>query len=305
MADKLPNFLIVGAAKSGTTSLYYYLKQHPEVYMCPVKEPRFITAQFLKFSLERKWESEIEKKRVNNFQEYKRLFESAVHNNAIGEASPDNLYYYNDAIKYIKKYLGNIKVIIILRNPVERAFSHYTMCIRDSIEFLSFEDALEAEDGRQKEGFEFSLLYKSVGLYYKQVKAYLDNFTHVKVYLYDDLSNNALDLIKDAYKFLGVSDSFVPDINTKYNVSGLPRNKFIYNFLNSKNLFKSAIKPVVSTLLSEKKRKNILEHLKAKCLKIEKLKMNSETREFLINYYREDILNLQGLINRDLSLWLK
>jgi len=104
----LPNFLIVGAARSGTTSIWHYLKQHPEVYMSPVKEPRFMTAQFLKFPFRGIGDDKVEKSIVKNFDEYKMLFEKVNDEKAIGEASPDNLYFYEDATRQIKKHLGDV-----------------------------------------------------------------------------------------------------------------------------------------------------------------------------------------------------
>lgn len=302
MEVKLPNFLIVGAAKSGTTSLYHYLKQHPEVYMSPVKEPRFITAQFMKFPLTGIKSDKIEKNIVKNFDEYKKLFENVNSEKAIGEASNDNLYFYEEAIKCIKKYLGNVKIIIILRNPIDRAFSAYQMFLRSSREYLSFEDALRAEDGRKNKNLPFGWYYKSAGLYYRQVKAYLQNFTHVKVYFYDDLKDEILGLIKDMYEFLGVDKSFTPNISFKYNIGGVPKNKLIKIILISYRL-KTAIKKILKFFLGEEKTLQLIESLRTRGLK--KQSMKPETREYLKNFYREDIMQLQDLIKKDLSHWLR
>ena len=110
---KLPNFLIVGAAKSGTTSLYHYLKEHPEIYMSPVKEPKFITSQFLTFPFEGKGDEKVEKNIIKSFREYCNLFKDVNNEKIIGEASVDNIYFNDDAIKNIKKYLGNVKIVIV------------------------------------------------------------------------------------------------------------------------------------------------------------------------------------------------
>ncbi len=181
---KLPNFLIVGAAKSGTTALYHYLSQHPEIYMSPLKEPKFITSNFLKFPFQGPGDNEVEKMIVKSFDRYCDLFKGVKNEKAIGEASADNLYYYEQAIFYIKKYIGNPKIIIILRNPIERAYSAYLHLVRDERETLSFKEALAEEEKRRKQNWEFIWFYKNVGFYFNQVKAYLENFTQVKVYFY-------------------------------------------------------------------------------------------------------------------------
>lgn len=300
---KLPNFLIVGAAKSGTTSLYHYLRQHPEVYMSLIKEPKFITAQFLKFPFRGIGDDVIEKNIVKSYKDYCQLFRASNDKKAVGEASPDNLYYNERAIEYIKRIVGNPKVVIILRNPIDRAFSSYMHLIRDDNEFLTFEKALEQEKVRLRDNWEFIWFYKDVGFYYKQVNAYIKNFSQVKIYLYDDLKKDTLGLMKDMYEFLEVNSSFVPDVSTKYNVTGFPRNKFLHEFLTKPNIFKSMIKPFVRIFFTQDKRGKIMINLTAKNLK--KPKMKEETRQFLIKTYREDICKLQDLIQRDLTQWLR
>jgi hypothetical protein len=303
METKLPNFLIVGAAKSGTTSLYHYLKQHPEIYMSPVKEPRFITSQFIKFPLKGIGDDGIEKRIIKDFNEYKYLFKKVKNEKAIGDASLDNLYFYEDATKYIKKYLGDAKIIIILRNPIERAFSQHTMFIRELRENLSFEDALKAEEERISKNWAFGWHYTKVGFYYKQIRAYLGNFTNVKIYLFDDLKSDPLGLIKDIYKFLEVDDTFIPKINTIYNVSGIPKSKFINNLLLKAKIFKPFMMQISRLFFLEEKMLKLTEWLDT--INLEKPQMKPETREYLKNLFREDILKLQTLINRDLSHWLK
>jgi len=301
--NKLPNFLIVGAAKSGTTSLYHYLKQHPEIYMSSIKEPKFITSQFLTFPFKGIGDENIEKNVIRSFREYCNLFKYVSNEKLIGEASADNLYYYEKAINYIRKYLQQLKIIIIIRNPMDRAFSAFWHLKRNNRESLSFEEGIRKEKKRKENNWEFIWFYTEVGFYYNQVKAYLDNFNQVKIYLFDDLKKDGLGLVKDIYKFLGVDTSFTPDISIKYNVSGIPKNKFIHKFLKEPNILKNAVAPFAKTLISKEKRRKIIEKIRMRNL--QKHQMKPETREYLKNLYREDILKLQDLIKRDLSGWLE
>lgn len=298
---KLPNFLIVGAAKSGTTSLYYYLKQHPEIYMSAIKEPKFFSAQFVKYNPKVIKENLV----ITKYEDYKNLFENVDRENAIGEASADYLYFYDGCIKLIKKYLGDVKIIIILRNPVEMTFSMYQMFIRQGKEHLSFEDALNAEQERKRLnwGYGGGWYYKDLGFYYIQVKSYLENFTHVKVYLFDDLKSNPLSLIKDMYQFLDVDDTFVPDTDIKYNPGGVPNNKLVYTLLTIFKRFKKPIIQICKFFSLEKKFFEITENIRKIILRKQEMKL--ETRAYLRDQYREDISRLQDLINRDLSHWLK
>ncbi|HDL01569.1 MAG TPA: sulfotransferase, partial [candidate division Zixibacteria bacterium] len=129
--SNLPNFLIAGASKSGTTSLHSYLKQHPMIFM-PVKESRFFVSEiFENLSPKDPRYEHIIKYTIFNYYDYVKLFENVNNEHAIGEAGTLYLYYYKIAISKIKKYLGNNKIIIILRNPTDRAFSAYMHLLRD------------------------------------------------------------------------------------------------------------------------------------------------------------------------------
>ncbi len=303
--NNLPNFLIIGAARSGTTSLYHYLREHPEVFLPEHKEPKFITSTFLKFPFIGKGDQKSESNIIKNFNNYKKLYNKVTDETVIGEASTDTLYYHKQAPKKIKKYLGNPKIIIILRNPTERAYSAYWFlkgCDREKKS--NFKEALKAEGQRIKQPRDFIWYYKDVGLYYKQVKSYLENFDQVKIYLFKELKENPKKLIKDAYKFLDIDPSFIPKLITKHNASGKHRSKIIHNLLNKPNIFKKTIKKIVKTLhLFPNQLKKI--SLKLSNNNLKKGKINEEDKKYLKNYYKKDIKKLEELINKDLSHWLK
>jgi hypothetical protein len=300
--NNLPNFLIVGAAKSGTTFLYECLKEHPEIFMPSLKEPRFITSNFINFPLNGMDEN-VEKYIVKDFNNYLDLFSCVGNKNCIGEASTDNLYFYKDAIKYIKKNFGDIKIIIILRNPIERAFSAYLHLVRDNREFLTFEEALLEEDKRKNNNWDFIWFYKDAGLYYKQVKAYLENFLKVKIYLYENLKNNPLFVLKDIYSFLEVDNNYIPkSINKKFNISGVPKINFMHQFILKPNIIKTVIRYPVRIVLPRKYRLRIINKILYYNLK--KPEINEITRESLKLFFKEDILKLQVLSGIDLSNWI-
>lgn len=298
----LPNFLIVGAAKAGTTSLYYYLKEHPEIFLPERKELRFFSD--MPGNFKGPGDENVNRTIIKSIKEYKKFYENVRNEKAIGDISPEYLYYFNKSIKNIKNILGDPKIIIILRNPIDRAFSHYLYFVRDGREIFSFEEALKSEEMRKKLNWEWSWFYKDVGFYYKQVKAYMENFSNIKVYLYDDLKKDTLGLVQDIYRFLEVDDFFVPkSVTTKFNVSGIPKNKIFHSFLTKPNILKGAIKPFIKVLISKDTRRKLQNWLLQKNL--EKPQMKPETREYLKKIYRKDILRLQDLIKRDLSHWLR
>src|SRR6056297_715161 len=172
----LPDFLVVGASKSGTSSIYHYLKQHPDIFLSDEqKEGRYFSR--MKGNFNGPGDSGINEYIIPDIEHYRPLFNNHSNEKAVGDISPEYLYFHQQAIPLIKKILGDeTKIIIILRSPVERAFSGYMHFKRDKRESLSFEEALEKEEERLNNNWIWAWQYKNSGLYYKQVKAYLDNF---------------------------------------------------------------------------------------------------------------------------------
>lgn len=311
MSEQLikPNFLIVGAAKSGTTSLWYYLSQHPDIFMARPKELKFLSSAKISedSNILYKFQYICDCTPINCIEDYFNAFCNVNAEEAVGEASTHYLFTYESTIPVIKKHIGNPKIIIILRDPVERAFSSYRHTTRNDPrayhfnETRSFEECLELDEIHRMKNETLTMMhyYKSVGFYYHQVKAYLENFSHVKVYLYDDLSKNPKNLIRDIYSFLEVDPNFSPDINLKMNVS-LPDKNLLQKTIFSHKMRK-LMAPLLFSLLGES---NSIKLYNFVLKQFRKDEMKSETRQYLINLYREDILKLQDLIQRDLSHWL-
>jgi hypothetical protein len=297
---RLPNFLIVGMSRCGTTSLYHYLKEHPAVFMSRVKEPSFFLAQCRPVpenGIGDDW-----RKYYKTLEEYGGLFERAGKYKAIGEASSENLYHAEKVIPHIQEHLGNPKIIISLRNPVDRAFSAYTFLISENREFLSFEEGLRQEEKRRADGWRHIWLYRDAGFYFRGVKAYLEKFSEVKVCLFDDLHKSPLSLVQDVYRFLGVDPSYIPDVSARYKTSGIPRSRRINRLFEEPTRLRSLVRGVGKLLLKEDGWVKWRDRLKARSYA--EARMKPETRRYLEGVYRDDILKLQDLIGRDLSPWL-
>lgn len=294
---KLPNFLIIGAAKAGTTSLHYYIGQHPQVYMSPLKEPRFFALEGERLNFQNP-DREINQSSVTTFSDYCNLFEGVTDEIAIGEASP--LYLYSTkAIERISHYVPDAKLIAILRNPVDRAYSCYKHLI--ALEKFSFAESLHEEENRIHQNWAHLWHYKQGGYYYRQLKPYFEKFgdDKIRVYLFDDLKSNPLDVVSNAFSFLGVDSSFIPDFTYK-NVSNNPKVKVLQNIVSTKNWIRFLSKKV----FPESLRKSIAQEIRSWNSK-EFPPMPEDIRLQLIEDYREDVLQLQDLIKTDLSQWLK
>lgn len=304
--NNFPDFLIIGAAKAGTTSLHNYLTSHSSLALSQPKEPKFLSYQSGIRKFEGPGDSSVYSGIIKSLADYNNLFYEETHNVRKGESSADSLYYFQSVIPVIKNIIGDPSIIILLRNPVERAFSAYTHLRRDNRETLSFEDALAVEQDRIEKGYEFIWHYKNVGRYAEQVNAYIDNFSKIKIFLFEDLKDNPQKVTNDTCNFIGVSPVKINAAKV-YNKSGIPKEnwqtKTFSRFFKSENHVKNILKPLIPKHLRQNIRSKAKEQLFDKNLV--KPKMNPETRKMLIEYFREDILNLQTLINRDLSNWLK
>ena len=300
MRNNLPNFLIVGAAKCGTSSLHNYLNQHPDVFMpsyneqgMKVKEPRFLIKDLVKDRLHNG---------VWDLKSYQALFNNVINEKAIGESTVLYLYYYNEAIKNIKKYLGDdVKIIIILRNPLDRAFSAYTHVSRSLKEPLSFEEALEVEENRLEndETLTPMVMYKDMGLYHDMVNAYVENFKNVHVIMYVDFQQNTKEVVKKTLAFLGILRSGELDTHSKHNVGGKSwRFSFLKQFFMKDNFIKKELRVIFPKTLRKRFRVFSEYFLKEKVKPIK-----PETKKELISFFRNDVEKLEKLLNIDLKNW--
>jgi hypothetical protein len=300
----MPNFLIIGAAKSGTTSLYHYLKQHPQIYMSPVKEPSFFAVEGTKLAFRGPWRRWTSRNTITDIEAYRALFQGVSDEVAIGEASPAYLVHPS-APERIRHYIPDVKLIAVLRDPVERAYSTYLTQrlyggepLADLGQEIRRREAWVGENWRVKG-------YVDVGFYYTHLKRYFDIFdpSQIKVYIYEDFRANPVSVLQDAFRFLGVDETFIPDLSIRYNISGISRNRVWHAFLIKLNLMKLVLRPFIPATLRQHIATRYVINLQRRGL-VKPPPLESDVRTELIQIYREDILKLQDLIRRDLSKWL-
>jgi hypothetical protein len=300
----MPNFLIIGAMKSGTTALYYYLEQHPQVYMSPVKEPNFFAFEGeeprSEWDKEQRW---VHRRTATDIEAYRALFRRATDEKALGEASHWYLYKPK-AVERIKHHVPNAKMIAVLRNPVERAYSHFLHSLRTGTESLTdFAEALRAEESGTRTETERED-YVGRGMYHEQLTRYYDAFDgdQIKVYLYEDLKGAPVETLQDMFRFLEIDKTFTPDVSRKRNVSGYPKSKTLDKILRNSYPLRSALKVYLPPRMRWSLSK-IYDDLKTgNTAKAPEL--HPEVRRELIEVFRDDVSKLQVLLGRDLSHWL-
>lgn len=304
---KLPDFLIVGASKSGTTSLHFYLQQHPMIFLPEGKELYFFSfrgalPEFAKEGPHRKrWDGRIAMK----LDDYANYFKDAGEGQVMGEICPTYLYTYVDTIRNIKEIYGNrykdLKIMMILRNPAERAWSDFMMHrMNDDEPIEDFREVIKPEviESRFKNNFSIGFDYVGVGMYYEQVKAFKDEFPKTKVFLYEEFCDNSLNVIREIFGFLGVDAGFVPDTERRYNISGRPKS----NLLNWLTEGRSPLRKLVKFVIPYNLRQKIKQMVEAR--NIRKHDMPEDLKKEMTVLYRGDVLKLQALIGKNLAAWI-
>jgi hypothetical protein len=272
----LPNFFIAGAPKSGTTSLYHYLGQHPEIYMSPIKEPNYFASEIRlgQFSeavrpraeqdaapLRAYLNGPMREKRfgslISEWPDYLRLFRKVQGQKAIGEASVCYLWSQSAAANILRS-IPNARIVLVLRNPVEMVFSLYKHTLRSGPIQCSFREAIEL--GLQQRGGRIDVWHPflDMGFYHQQLSRYLEAFPRkqLRIYWYEEYHAKPAPMLADMFRFLEVGPAFRPDMSKRYLESGWPN-----------------------------------------------VALDPADRAFLTEFYREDIGKLADLLKRDLSSW--
>lgn len=294
---KKPDFIIAGVARCGTTSLYHYLKQHPDIDFPSVKEPKYFSSINLKFPHQGLGDHTVDEKIIKTKEKYYELFKNLDDRKVIGEASSDYFYYHQHSIAEIKKEIGDVKIILCFRNPIERSFSAYSNLIRDSRETLEFENALEVENDRINKNYDWMWAYKKGSLYAEGLQNFQDNFKQVKLILTDELEKNPNKILNEVFEFLGVHSYNDIDTTTKYSHSGKPKSKIIAKLNNRNNKLFFALREMVLKLIP----RSVSEKIASKLFK--KDPISEKARRSLRSFFKNDILKLEKLTGKNLSHW--
>lgn len=241
---------------------------------------------------------------VTTLEEYKQHFEDGRNKKIIGEASPMYLYTPGTAER-IKAVIPNVKMLAILRNPVDRAFSAYLHAIRDWKEpATSFKMALEKEEERVNAGWGILWHYTRAGFYYEQLSRFYQVFDprQIKVVLYDDLVKAASVLMRSIFEYLEIDSTFISDTALQPNVSGFPKSPKFHQFMYRLFMQDNLIKRISRVILPKELRQKVMVDMRL--MNLEKRSMPEDIREELKTLFHEDIMRLEKLIGRDLSFWV-
>lgn len=299
--DEFIDFLVVGASKSGTTTLHEALKKHPHIALPTIKETNFFALSGQRVDFKGPLDDvTINKFSITNWGDYRAQFPTGKEGGLRGEVCPYYLFS-PEAPGEIARYAPHARIIMVLRNPVDRAFSNYLHLVRDGRETLSFEEALAQEEYRASQKWEWFWQIRNQGFYSSQVKRYLDNFPpeQVKVYIYERFFEDFESSLNDLLDFIGLAPMTTETYSRKQNVSGrpVPLIRPLYNLL----MRPGRVNRMLRDTLPEGLRKRTSAAFKSAFTRRESIQ--DELRGRLYRGYAADIRSLENLLGQNLDIW--
>jgi len=294
-----PTFLIIGVAKGGTTALHHQLGEHPAIFMSPVKEPRF-------FNHDGYWPivpGEGRPNRPETLEDYLALFHGVTTETAVGEATPDYIEIPAAAAR-IHAFNPGMRIIVVLRDPLERAYSHYVMMQNwGRMPIRPFEKVFRERILRNPDWL--AEPHDAYGcadsLYYEGLKRYYDLFPREQILVlkHNELLRKSEESFEKIFTFLGVDPTFRLDTTKRFYVGKVPRSDLVWQVLNRPNPAKSIAQAVIPTPI----RHSISLKIRRMATR-EKKPLDHTTRREFMTVYRADLLRSQELTGVDLSDWL-
>lgn len=294
-----PDFLVIGAGRSGTTAVHHGLAQHPQIFVTAHKSPNFFVSQEPIPAWENSHLRAMASHWVRNLQDYQALFRGASPKQVKGEVSPVYLQAMRTAER-IHALCPEVRLIAILRDPVDRAHAHYWGRRRDGLEVRpTFEEAVDEELARGEVPEVAFGSYLACGLYDRFLEPYYARFPQdrMRIFLFEDLRSDPQALWEDLFGFLGVDRSLRPQLEGHHGRTGEVPTPWLRQLWTGSVGLRTRLRPLLPAALRDLAGPLILRQ-------VEKPKLNPDTRQRLLPWFRQDVLRLQERLHRDLSRWL-
>jgi len=291
---KLPNALLIGVQKAGTTSLFDWIAQHPQVYSnLGVKDYPFF------------WYDGTYQKGVEGIAQWFR----EAKGQPVLLAGNVNDIFFNTVPQRIFALNPDMRLIVSLRNPIERAYSAYVYAVERGLETRTFSEAIRQEMNNinYEDVVEQSQkCYLAHGMYWSQIERYLTYFnrSQIHVVLFEDIRDDRLKVIRDIYKFLRIDENFIPEFRKKNETKGEARfsqlNKILFNYaLHPPWWYQFALRLIPAQ--TRYKIRGMIGTLNRKKTNIPPL--DTEAIQILSGYFRREVEQTSMFVGRDLKLW--
>lgn len=293
----LPSCLFVGTAKAGTTTIEHALRAHPQVGI-PRKETFYFDHELmgagrLPYPKQRDPDTI-----VTSEAEYRKLYTGLAGKTAV-EIGTGYLYHHASAIPRIKAVLGaDTRIGIVLRDPVERAWSSYMHFVKDTHETLGFRESIAMEPERTAEGWDFMWHHIAMGKYADQVAAYVDAFPNTRVFYFEDMRQDADGFMRGVFDLVGVPPVGLPPVKAQ-NRSGEPKYRGLQRLITTENPVKAMLRPLVRMVVPEERRRRARKFVKEKNM-VATGGLSPADRTWLRDIYRTDVERLSGTLGKDL-----
>ena len=299
--ENLPQCLFVGTAKAGTTTIAHALRAHPRVAI-PTKESFFFDHEHMGQGRLPYPQQRDPSTIVTSEAAYRGLY-TGLEGKTTVEVGTGYLYHHQTAIPRIKAVLGpDTRIGIVLRDPVERAWSSYMHFVKDTHEPLGFRESIAQEPERTAANWDFMWHHIAMGRYAAQVEAYLQAFPHTRVFFFEDLRRDADGFMRRIFDLVGVEQVALPPVEAK-NRSGQPRYRSLQRLITTENPVKGMVRPLLRMLVPEEKRRQARKYMKERNMQ-DSGGLQPADRAWLRDVYRAEVEQLSTLLAKDLfALW--
>ena len=295
---KLPNFILAGFPKCGSSSLYYYLKAHPDIFLPEQKELHYYVREELKHRNKGPGDAKYETYHVNSEEEYRSHFVGAAGHARVGDSS-SSFTNHPESLERVKADLGDVKVIITLRDPIKRAYSNYLHLVREGREKLDFKEALSQEAQRKKDMYADFWSYKENSRYYEKIKRCKALFSDVYILTFEAFTADPQTEIQKLYRFLEVDDGFIPDnLEARFNVGGSYSQNVITRLILRENALKRFVKKNWNTNKLQGIKNSILSGFRKKSPELD-----PDIQAQLRASFREEVMRLKDEFGVEVDYW--
>lgn len=295
-----PNVIIIGASKCGTTALQEYFRAHRDIYIPQKKEIHFhSSAELKKFTGGPGDKHLMRYATTKDFQEYLNFYKDVKNQKIVIDNSPSYLFFAEESIDSIKKYLGeSVKIIVLVRNPIDKMLSQYSHLYSAGRESLTFENALNIEIERKNSFYSDMWLYRESGMMSSKIELYKKNFDNVLVINNYDLNFNKKKTLEQIFNYLEVQiDNYNFSLNISSNASGIPKSRIVSRIFIRPNPFSLFLRRIIPTKIGRKVRDWINRNNKGK-----KILISDNLRENLMTEFESELNKLNSLIQSETKL---